>query len=138
MSTKKIFLLAIISFVMIMMIIGAVFLLISYKNNSEKNTSKELYYYDVGEMYCNLRESKKIIKLKITIEATDKKIIEELDKKNFLIKHEINAIMINKNEKDLEGKEGILVLQSEISNRLSEIFNSKDITKIYFEEIIVQ
>ncbi len=138
MSTKKIFLIAIISFIMILLIIGAVFLLITYKANNVQNSPSKLYYYDVGELYCNLKGSNKIVKMKITIELTNEKIIEELGKRNFSIKHEINTIMVNKTEKDVEGKEGLLALQSEITNKLIDIFNTKEITKVYFEEFIVQ
>lgn len=138
MSTKNIFLLAIISFVLIVVIAGSVFFLISYRNNLEQEKPTELFYYDVGEIYCNLRDSNKIVKLKVTIELTNELTIEELEKRNFSIKHEINAIMMNKTKKDLEGNEGLLTLQSEITSKLTEIFNTKDIAKIYFEEFIVQ
>jgi len=123
---------------MIMVIIGSVFLLISYKNNMPQNTAKELYYFNVDEMYCNIMDSKKIVKLKVVIELTDEKLAEEFNNKSFLIKHEINTIMLNKTQKDLEGKEGLMALQSEITNKLSEVFNSKDISKVYFEEFIIQ
>lgn len=138
MSTKNIFLLAIISFVLIIVIVGSVFFLISYRNNLEQEKPTALFYYDVGEIYCNLKDSNKIVKLKVTIELTNESIIEELEKRNFSIKHEINAIMMNKTKKDLEGNEGLLTLQSEITSKLSEIFNTKNITRIYFEEFIVQ
>lgn len=138
MSTKNIFLLAIISFVMIVVIVGSVFFVISYKNSIPQNTVKELYYFDVGEMYCNIMNSKKIVKFNIVVELTDEKLVEEFNNKSFLIKHEINTIMINKTQEDLEGKEGLITLQSEITNRLSEVFNSEDISKVYFEEFIIQ
>jgi len=123
---------------MIMIIIGSVFFIISYSNKIEKDTSIEYFYFDVGEIYSNLRESNKIVKLRVTVELTDKKLIEELTNRNFSIKHEINAIMMNKTIKDLEGNEGLFALQSEITTKLSEIFNTKNITKIYFEEFIIQ
>ncbi|MFA5523325.1 MAG: flagellar basal body-associated FliL family protein [Tissierellales bacterium] len=138
MSTKKIFLLATIAFVLIMVIVGSVFFLISYNKNTEKEKTVELFYYDVGEIYCNLKDSNKIVKLKVTLELTNESIIEELEKRNFSIKHEINAIMMNKTKKDLEGNEGLLELQSEITNKLIEIFNTKNIIRVYFEEFIVQ
>ncbi len=138
MSTKQIFTLAIISFVIILIVGGAVFLLVSYKDSKSEEAKIELFYYDVGEIYCNLMDSNKIVKLKITIELTNEKVVEELEKRNFSIKHEINAIMINKTKKDLEGNEGLLSLQSEITNKLIEIFNTKYINKIYFEEFIIQ
>ncbi|WP_352419609.1 flagellar basal body-associated FliL family protein [Proteiniborus sp.] len=138
MSTKKILLIALISFIMLLLLIGAVFLLVSYKNNIAQNKAVENFYYEIDEMYCNLKNSNKIIKMKMTIELTDEKIIDELNNRNFSIKHEINTIMANKTEDDLEGKEGLLALQSEITNKLAEVFSTKGITKVYFEEIIVQ
>lgn len=138
MSTKKILLIAIICFIMLLLIIGAVFLLVSYRDNDAENKTVPKYYYGIDEMYCNLKGSNKIIKIKMTIELTNEELIEELNKRNFSIKHEINTIMANKTEKDVEGKEGLLVLQSEITDKLAQVFSTKDIAKVYFEEIIIQ
>lgn len=138
MSTKKILLIAIISFILLFLIVGSVFFIVTYRSNYAQAKPTEHYYFDIGEMYCNIKDSNKIIKLKMTIELTNEKVLEELNKRNFSIKHEINTIMINKTEKDVDGKEGLLTLQSEITNKLGEIFSTNDITKVYFEEFIVQ
>lgn len=139
MSTKKIINIAVISFVMLVLIFGAVFLLIKYKNDLEQNnTIAKYYYHDMGEMYCNLRNSNKIAKLSLTIEFTNEKLSSQLASKDFFVRHEVNTIMVNKTEKDLEGKEGLIALQNEITKKLAELFNTKEIINIYFKEFIVQ
>lgn len=139
MSTKKIINIAVISFVMLVLIFGAVFLLIKYKNDLEQNnTIAKYYYHDMGEMYCNLRNSNKIAKLSLTIEITNEKLSSQLASKDFFVRHEVNTIMVNKTEKDLEGKEGLIALQNEITKKLAELFNTKEIINIYFKEFIVQ
>lgn len=138
MSTKKTFVLAIVSLIILTLLAGVIYLLILYNNSKAKADSIEYYYYDVDEMYCNLNNSNRIVKLKITIELVDEKLMEKIEEKNFSIKHEINTIMMNKNEEEIRGKEGLLKLQSEITSKLSDIFNTEKITTVYFEEFIVQ
>lgn len=138
MSTKKTFVLAIVSLIILTLLAGVIYLLILYNNSKAKADSIEYYYYDVDEMYCNLNNSSRIVKLKITIELVDEKLMEKIEEKTFSIKHEINTIMMNKNEEEIRGKEGLLKLQSEITSKLSDIFNTEKITTVYFEEFIVQ
>lgn len=138
MSTKKIFIIAIVSLVVILLAIGAVFLLISYKEKSEQNKPVKQYYHDVSEMYCNLKNSNRIVKIQITIEFTNEKLVEELQNKEFAIRHEINTTMVNKTEKDLEGEEGLSALRHELTTKIAKIFNTNEINKVYFKEIIVQ
>lgn len=138
MSTKKIFIIAIAAFLVIVLSAGAVLLLASYKEKSQQNKPVKQYYYDVNEMYCNIKNSNKIVKIQLTIEFTDEKLAEELKNKEFAIRHEINTTMVNKTEKDLEGEEGLLSLRNELTNKIAKIFNTDEIKKVYFKEIIVQ
>ena len=46
--------------------------------------------------------------------------------------------MVNKTEKDLEGEEGLSALRHELTTKIAKIFNTNEINKVYFKEIIVQ
>ncbi|RKD34443.1 flagellar basal body-associated FliL family protein [Thermohalobacter berrensis] len=139
MSTKKIIIISAVSFFLLLLIAAIVFG-IFYLNgtNPPKESPAEKYYFDVGEMYCNLKDTGRIAKLNITIEVTDEELIEVFTNKDFLIKDEINKIIRSKNEEDIEGSNGQIMLQEEITKTLKEIFQNDKINNIYFKEFIVQ
>ncbi|MGF7057159.1 flagellar basal body-associated FliL family protein [Brassicibacter mesophilus] len=138
MSTKKIFMIAILSFIVVGLIIGTVFGIMLLKQNEQKVAEKQLYYYNIGEMYCNLKNSNRIVKINTTVEMNNEELIVSLEEKSFLIKDEINKIIRNKTEQDIEGSEGQLSLQKEITEKLIELFGNTEISNVYFDEFIVQ
>lgn len=139
MSTKKILLIAIISLLVLILIVGSVIgVMLIRKNTPAKDTIREVHYYNIGDLYSNLKDSKRIVKLKMTLELADKSLIEEMDQKSFLVKHEINEIIRNITEKEIEGKEGQKNLQKLITDQLGKVFETQNIINVYFEELIVQ
>ncbi|KNF08823.1 flagellar basal body-associated protein FliL [Gottschalkia purinilytica] len=144
MSTKKVLMIGIFSFLSIVVLVfGAIFGIQMSKDKSSKDmayeaSSDSLYEFNIGEMYCNLSESKRIIKINTTIETTNEKLVKSLEKKSFIIKDEINKILRNKKEEDIEGSKGQQDLQKEILSKINEAFNTKSIVNIYFDEFIVQ
>ncbi|SHI05366.1 flagellar basal body-associated FliL family protein [Sporanaerobacter acetigenes] len=144
MDTKKIILIVVLVAVIVFAIFGTILGFIFYKNNDSnkgntgKNKNSEQYYITLEDMYCNIKESKKIVRLKITVEISDKDTFEKLENKQFLMRDEINKIIRNKKEEDLQGKDGQLTLQSEIRNSLIELFDNENITNIYFNDLIIQ
>ena len=138
MSTKKIFIFAIISLIIIASVVAVIFKFFILKDDEEtEEVVKESYYYNVDQMICNLIDTSSIARLQIVIETTDKKLLEEFEKKKFLIKNAINEIIRNKQKEELNGSSGQLSLQKELVKRFQNIFN-KEIINIYFEELIVQ
>ena len=89
-------------------------------------------------MYCNIKDSRRILKIKVTIETTNKETYEEMSQKQFLIRDEINKIVRNSTEEELEGKEGQVNLQNSIKKNLINLFNDENITNIYFDDFIIQ
>ena len=73
MSTKKIFMIAILSLIIVGLIIGTVFVITILKKNEQKVAEKQLYYYNIGEMYCNLKNSNRIVKINTTVEMNNEK-----------------------------------------------------------------
>lgn len=108
------------------------------KGNSEDISKKEIYQHDVGEMYANLSESKKIVKVTATVETTDEKFAETLTDKNYIIRNEINEIIRSKKQDDVEGSDGQKNLQKQIVTRLNEEFKTQAISDVYFNDFIVQ
>lgn len=92
----------------------------------------------IDEMYSNVKDSKRILKLKITIESIDPKAIERLSEKSYLIRDEVNKICRNKTDEDLQGKEGQINLNSEIKQSLIKLFPDESISDIYFDDFIIQ
>ena len=73
-------------------------------------------------MYCNIKDSRRILKIKVTIETTNKETYEEMSQKQFLIRDEINKIVRNSTEEELEGKEGQVNLQNSIKKKSHQSF----------------
>ncbi|QIB26186.1 flagellar basal body-associated FliL family protein [Caloranaerobacter azorensis] len=137
MNSKKILVIAVVILV-VSLILVAVFSFLYIKSKTDVNKPKEKFYFEVGEMYSNVKDSSSIVKINITVEVTDKELLKILEKKKFLINNQINEIIRSKTEKELEGSNGQILLQKEITEKLAELFNTKDITNIYFKELIVQ
>lgn len=139
MSTQKIIIFALISLLVVSAIVFTGLKLFVFNDKGEpEEVIKKSYYYNLDQMICNLKETTRIVRLNIIIEATDSKLLEEFENKSFLIKNEVNQIIRNKTYEDLEGKKGQLALQNELTNKLKSVFNTEEIINIYFEELIIQ
>lgn len=110
-----------------------------FSNNSEvREKEVKTYPLTLEEMYCNIKDSRRIMKIKVTVETTSKKTFEEMNKKQFLIRDEVNKIVRNSTEEELEGKEGQINLQNKIKENLIELFSDQNITNVYFDDFIIQ
>ena len=141
METKKIILIVVLVVVILFAVFGTIMGLFLTKNNGgkqNKNKEAEKYYITLDDMYCNLRESKRIVKIKATIEITDKNTYEKIQDKQFLIRDEINKIIRNKKEEELQGSDGQEKLQLEIKNNLVSLFDDDKIKNVYFNDLIIQ
>lgn len=141
METKKIILIVILVVVILFAIFGTVMGFVLFRNNDSKQGIKkdsENFHITLDDMYCNLRESKKIVKIKVTLEITDKDSYTRIQDKEFLIRDEINKIIRNKKEEELQGREGQMSLQTEIKNSLVKMFDDKNIDNVYFDDLIIQ
>lgn len=136
MSKKTIIIIIAVLVVAILAGIIAGFVFLQKSNSGPKEIIK--YNLTVDDMYCNIKDSKRILKLKMTIESTSPDTIEKLSEKIFLIRDEVNKIVRNKIDDDLQGKEGQVKLQEEIKNSLVELFEDESIINIYFDDFIIQ
>ncbi|MFA5575813.1 MAG: flagellar basal body-associated FliL family protein [Tissierellaceae bacterium] len=137
MSKRTIIIIIIVLFVVL--IAGIVAGLFLFSNNSGKKV-KEIKTFDLtmDEMYCNIKESKRIVKIKITVETIKEKTLVKISEKQFLIRDEVNKIIRNLSEEELQGKDGQNNLQKAIKKSLVDIFNDENIVNVYFDDFIIQ
>lgn len=136
MSKKTIMIIVIVLIVALLAGIGVGIMVWKKNSNTEKEVIKHSFTMD--DMYCNIKDSKRILKLKMTLESTNLKTIENLTEKDFLARDEVNKIVRNRTLEELEGKEGQVNLQKEIKVNLIELFEDETITDIYFNDFIIQ
>ncbi len=140
MNNKNVILIVLLILVVILAVVGIVLGITFYRNNNGDSNKKNLETFNLTleDMYCNVKDSKKIVKVKITIETNNKETLELLEKKQFLIRDDINKIIRNKTEEELQGEEGQVKLQKEIKESLIKLFNVETITNVYFNDLIIQ
>jgi flagellar FliL protein len=141
MSNKNTVLVVLLVLVIVLAIVGIVLGTTFYKNNNANNSNKkkmETFNLTLQDMYCNIKDSKKIVKVKITIETNNKDSLKVLEEKQFSIRDDINKIIRNKKEDELQGKEGQVQLQKEINESLIKLFNDETITNVYFDDLVIQ
>ena len=136
MSRKTIIIVVII--LVLAIISGIAVGMVFWKKTNSGVRETERYNLTVDEMYSNIKDSKRILKTKITIESIDPKTIERLTEKNFLVRDEVNKLVRNKTDDQLEGTEGQTNLQKEIKQSLIVLFEDESITNVYFNEFIIQ
>lgn len=134
---KRILLIVLLIVLGISIIIAGVLGFLYFKSKNTSVEEKEKLYYEVGDMSTNLKGISRKVKLFITIEYTDKKLLKKFEESK-KIKDVILKILRNKTADDLDGIEGHSSLQKEITNILVKTFANEEITNVYFNEFIVQ
>ena len=138
MSKKAIIIIGVLVAVIIIGFILGFVLLRRSSTNSSEPVDLEKHSITIEEMYSNVKNSKKIVKLQISVETTNEKEVEILANKSYLIKDIANKIIRNSEESDLAGKEGQVKLQELIKEDLLETFKSQTISDVYFDQYVIQ
>ena len=107
-------------------------------NNKGDLEDRETFSLTLDDMYCNIKNSKRIVKVNLSIETYNEKNLDLLKSKEYLIRDNINQIIRNKTEEELEGKDGQLMLQEEVKNALTNLFDEDSIANIYFNDFVIQ
>lgn len=138
MSKKTI--LIVIVILLVALIAGIIVGIFIFSNNSKEKKIKPIKTFSItmDELYCNIKDSKKILKVKITLETTSEKTIESLTTKQFLVRDQVNKIVRSLTDEDLQGKEGQIKLQNEIKTNLVELFQDENIINVFFDDFIIQ
>lgn len=140
MNNKNIILIVILIVVIIVAIGGVAIGFTFYKNNNNNAEPKEVDTFNLTleDMYCNIKDSKKIVKVRVTVETNNERTLELLKGNQFLIRDDINKIIRNKEEENLEGEEGQVLLQKQIKDSLVDLFDKETVTNVYFNDLIIQ
>ncbi len=107
------------------------------EEKKEDLSSKETFSVTLGDMYCNVNDSKKILKIKITVQTANKEKLPLIEAKQFIIRDEANKIIRNNSEKDLMGMEGMENLKRAIQKTLAAAFSDETIM-ITFDDFVIQ
>lgn len=141
MNNRNVVLIVLLILIIILAVVGIGLGVMFYRNKNVDNNAKkqiETFNLTLEDMYSNIKDSKKIVKLRVTVATSNKKTFETLEEKQFLIRDDINKIIRNKTEEELQGEEGQTQLQSEIRNSLIDLFKDENITNVYFNDLIIQ
>lgn len=131
--------LIIVIILLLALIIGIAIGVLLYTNGSlEKVKETPTHTVGIDDLYCNIKDSKKMVKINIIIETNDHKLKEDIANKKFLIRDLTNEIIVSKTEDDLLKENGQADLKKEILASLVEVFESQKITNIYFNDFIIQ
>lgn len=109
-----------------------------YSKNETTEELKEVFALTLDDMYCDLKDGKGIVKLNVTIETHSKETLDNLEKKIYLIRNNINEIVRNKTQEELKGKDGQVNLQKEIKDNLVQVFEDDRIANVYFNQFVIQ
>lgn len=140
MTVKKVIIYSVIGFVLTAMIFTGVFYFATNKGDKEtdKEVAMETFTYSFGELYSNLKDSKRILKISIVLETYDEKLIETLDTEKFKINNNILELLRSKTEEDLAGDVGQKNLRKEVLESIKSVLPPDKVSDVYFVEFIIQ
>ena len=138
MTVKKVILFSIIGFVVTAAVFGGVFYLTTKKNPEQAAKEVKTYNYSVGELYANIKDSRRILKANINFEITDEKLTEKLEAKKPKIRNDILELIRSTEENQLTGDKGQQMLRTQILKSVKQMMATEKITNVYFVEFIIQ
>ena len=138
MTIKKIIIFSVVGFLVTAILLGGIFYFITNKNTNDQPKEVETTLYSIGELYSNMKDSRRILKINIDIEISDKEVTPKLEKKKSEIINNILEILRSKEINVVDGTEGQQALRKEILNSIKKIVPSDGIMDVYFVEFIVQ
>lgn len=140
MSVKKIII--IVAVVLVLVLGAGGFLIVKMMTPTEEKvlTYEEMpkFYFELVDQYSNVKDSKKICKVSLTVETVDELLLATIQSEAFKVTDAVTLIIRSSTEEQILGEEGQLFLQEEIKRSLNERFNTDKITNVYFKELIIQ
>ncbi|MFO7819618.1 MAG: flagellar basal body-associated FliL family protein [Halanaerobacter sp.] len=116
-------------------------------NNGEEDNGKESQKKEVEELgpthdleqfLVNLSGSNSYVKLKISVEVDNEKVIEEIEDRSPQIRDIIISILRSKEMEDVQKSPAAKALRSEIRTKINENLAKGKITNIFFTEFVIQ
>ena len=99
---------------------------------------KEVFSIASEEMYSNVKDSRKIVKIRVIVETTNKKDAEYLEKMKYQIRDISNEIIRATEEKDLVSPEAQSKLQEKIKKELINQMDIDSIENVRFSDFVIQ
>ncbi|MDF2545847.1 MAG: hypothetical protein K0R93_745 [Anaerosolibacter sp.] len=138
MTVKKVMIFSIVGFLVTAIVFGGVFYFAVYKAPEKTVKEVKTFSFPIGELYSNVKDSRKILKTNIVIEMIDEKIQEKLETNKSKITNNIMEVLRSKDESSLAGEKGQQALRTEVLEAIKQVVDSDKITNVYFVEFIVQ
>lgn len=106
-----------------------------------KTTQNAKVYYNLPEMVVNLSSQDKraqYLKLKVSLEAKDQKVLDALNPMMPRVLDMFQLYLRELRSSDLEGSAGIYRLKEELLRRINLEIHPHQVSRVLFNEIIVQ
>jgi flagellar FliL protein len=116
-----------------------------YLNHKAESASKPPTIDDIAknlsveteEMTTNLADDK-YIRIKFTIQVSNKEAKDELEKRQFQVKNTILYLLSNMTEKNLRGQAGLKQLESSLQQKLNALMTKGEVVHVYTTEKIIE
>jgi flagellar FliL protein len=92
---------------------------------------------ETGEVTTNIKDNH-FIKVSFSIQVSNKKARDELNKRSFQLKNAVIYTVSGMNAEDLQDQKGMRNLENLIKTRINEFLESGHVTRVYTTQKIVQ
>lgn len=132
--------------VILMMLIAALAFLYIMNTQAKEQTDVENPTADqivndltveTGEVTTNIKDNH-FIKVSFSIQVSNKKARDELNKRSFQLKNAVIYTVSGMNAEDLQDQKGMRNLENLIKTRINEFLESGHVTRVYTTQKIVQ
>lgn len=106
---------------------------------AEQNKVKKLGpTHTLQQFLVNLSGSNSYVKIKISVEVNNEKVIEEIQNRSPQIRDTIISILRAKQMKDIQGNPSSRDLREEIRTKVNKHLAKGKITNVFFTEFVIQ
>lgn len=144
------FLVAGIAFLIIAVVGSSFVTFLMFRSNTKEaaagpESSKEVMemgpVFDVGEFLLNLSPTgnqPRFIRTEIVLEASDKKVITELEKRKPQVRDYIISLIRSRTFEQLRDAAGMELLRLEMMRDVNSLIRKGEVTNVYFVDLIIQ
>tara|TARA_R110002074_G_scaffold228259_2_gene400017 strand:- start:224323 stop:224871 length:549 start_codon:yes stop_codon:yes gene_type:complete len=114
------------------------------EGEGEGESVREVSYYSLSPSFLvNFQNGQiKVLKVDMTLMATDDKVIDAVTLHNPVIRNNILMMLSNQNPETLKTAEGKLALQAAVKNEVNKVLVDKKITQkveeVFFTDLVMQ
>jgi flagellar FliL protein len=114
------------------------------EGDDEGESVREVSYYSLSPSFMvNFQNGQiKVLKVDMTLMATDDKVIDAVTLHNPVIRNNILMMLSNQNPETLKTAEGKLALQAAVKNEVNKVLVDKKITskvqEVFFTDLVMQ